>query len=274
MDPPRAAGNRGRRGGGMAAFDKSSGSLQQQLLVGCAWMAAGAVGARLCGSPASSYAVAQPPRAADIRDYELLRCASFFLLARTGRSPGGAELFDAELTSVLAADVQAYGASGRQEVVAAVKARANLFHTNVISVTASAVGASVRASYHDGSNETIRCTRGPDQQVLVQSVLTDRELPYRHRCASTATEGGSINASGSSGNVGVQLLWWAVRFLHADISRNYALQRRYLADSASAFGVEGLEAVLAANGEDLPEEEKTVYTVPYPITVDTDSGAR
>lgn len=270
-----------------AALDQS---LQQQLLVGCAWVAAGAVGARLCGSTTSSPAVAQPSApATNIRDHELLRCASFFLLARTGRRSGpyestrteqrktgaGAEVFGAKLTSVLAADVQAYGASGQRDVLAVVKARASSFHTSVLSVTASTVDASVRASYHDGSSETIRCTRGPDQQVLVQQVLTDSELPHHHHSVSTtAAAADDASASSLSGNTGVQLLWWAIRFLHADITRDYASQRRYLAHNASAFGAEGVEAIVAANGEDLPEEEKTVYTVPYPIMVDNDSGAR
>ena len=60
-----------------------------------------------------------------------------------------------------------------------------------------------------------------------------------------------------------------MRFLHADINRDYAAQRRYLAPDAAAFGAAGREAILAANGETLPEAEKTAYTVPYPITVDT-----
>jgi hypothetical protein len=202
-----------------AALDQS---LQQQLLVGCAWVAAGAVGARLCGSTTSSPAVAQPSApATNIRDHELLRCASFFLLARTGRRSGpyestrteqrktgaGAEVFGAKLTSVLAADVQAYGASGQRDVLAVVKARASSFHTSVLSVTASTVDASVRASYHDGSSETICCTRGPDQQVLVQQVLTDSELPHHHHSVSaTAAAADDASASSLSGNTGVQLL--------------------------------------------------------------------
>ena len=71
---------------------------------------------------------------------------------------------------------------------------------------------------------------------------------------------------------GVEQLWWAVRFLYADLSRDYAAQRRYLAPEAAAFGAVGREAILAANGEQLAEEEKPIYSVPYPLTVDEGSG--
>ena len=71
---------------------------------------------------------------------------------------------------------------------------------------------------------------------------------------------------------GVEQLWWAVRFLHADLSRDYAAQRRYLAPEAAALGAVGREPILAANGERLAEEDKPVYSVPYPLTVDESSG--
>jgi hypothetical protein len=249
------------------------------LVSGCAWMAAGAVGARLCAStcrrasplsPAAQAAAGDPP---SICGHDLLRCASFFLLARTGRSPDGSELSsDAQLSSVLAADVQAYGVTGRRQVLDAVKASTGSFHTDVLSIAASTIDASVRVHYHDGSEETIRCTRGADQQVLIRQLSTAAVLTDRaHSCSATAVVGSARDVSGS---VGVEVLWWAIRFLHADISRDYALQRRYLAPNATAFGAEGRERVLSANGEGLPEEEKTGYTVPYPITVDIDNGAR
>ena len=63
-----------------------------------------------------------------------------------------------------------------------------------------------------------------------------------------------------------------MRFLHADLSRDYDAQRRYLASEAAAFGAVGREAILAANGEQLAEEQKPIYSVPYPITVDESSG--
>ena len=221
----------------------------------------------------SDTAAAGAPRAASIRDHDLLRCASFFLLARTGCSPDGcSELSDAQLSSVLAADVQAYGATGHRQVLDAVKASTGSFHTDVLSITASTIDASVRVHYHDGFEETIWCTRGADQQVLVRQVSTAGVLTGRENsCSATAVVDSARDVSGS---VGVELLWWAIRFLHADISRDYALQRRYLAPNAAAFGAEGRERVLSANGEGLPEEEKTGYTIPYPITVDSDNCAR
>lgn len=258
----------------MLAFDRGARAVQQQVLVGCAWMAAGAVGAGwLCGngrhhiSATRALDVPVVGSATHVRDHELLRCASFFLLVRTGRSPSGEKVLHDEMSSILAPDVQAYGASGRDQVqvVLRKKARARSFHHTVLSVTASTVDTSVHVRYHDGSAETIYCTRGPDQQTLVQQVLIDRE---------PAVSGALDRASSPCASAGVELLWWAMRFLHADISRDYAAQRRYLAPDASAFGAVGREAVLAANGEDLPEEQKSVYTVPYPITVDADNGAR
>ena len=252
----------------MLAFDRSVCGLQQQLFVGCAWMAAGAVGARLC----STVAVPAPAvgAATSIRDHDLLRCASLFLLARTGRSPSRAEPFHVELASVLAVDVQAYGASGRLQVLDVLIARASSFHTGVVSVTAVAADASVRVNYNDGSDETMWCCRGPAQQVLIQQVQAGHQPPHHETtCVNTVD-----SVSDPSGSVDVELLWWAIRFLHADISRDYTAQRRYLATDASAFGAEGREAVLVANGEDLPEDEKTVYTVPYPITIDADTGAQ
>ena len=56
------------------------------------------------------------------------------------------------------------------------------------------------------------------------------------------------------------------------MSRDYAAQRRYLAPEAAAFGAVGREAILIANGEQLPEGQKPIYFVPYPITVDEGSG--
>lgn len=53
----------------------------------------------------------------------------------------------------------------------------------------------------------------------------------------------------------------------------YSAQRRWLSDDACAFGERGREAVLAANGEALPPEKKTRYTVPYALSVDVDGQA-
>jgi hypothetical protein len=262
-----------------------SSGLQQQLLVGCAWMAAGAVGARICGATRRVATAAAPALAAavggggPIRDHDLLRCASIFLLGRTGRSPSGVELLHVELGSALAADVEAYGACGRRQVLDVLKARASTFPTTILSVTASAPDASVRVDYHDGSGETLCCTRGPKQQVLVRQVLTHREAPEQPTATATSSASAASAASAEASDrgasrtaAGVELLWWALRFLHADISRDYAAQRRYLAPDAAAFGAVGREEILAANGETLPEDEKTVYTVPNPITVDPSAG--
>jgi hypothetical protein len=159
------------------------------------------------------------------------------------------------------------------------KARASTFPTTILSVTASAPDASVRVDYHDGSGETLCCTRGPKQQVLVRQVLTHREAPEQPTATATSSASAASAASAEASDrgasrtaAGVELLWWALRFLHADISRDYAAQRRYLAPDAAAFGAVGREEILAANGETLPEDEKTVYTVPYPITVDPSAG--
>lgn len=253
-------------------MQQASGGMQQRLLVGCAWMAAGAVGARLCGAgqrvaaASSQSAAAAATNSATIRDVDLLYCASIFLFSRTGGCLRGLEPPPADVSSLLAVDVQAYGASGRSKVLAALQAKATAFPNTVLSVAASALSASVRVAYHDGSSETICCCRGEEQQVLVRQVITHREAqPEGAAAAAAEAEPSSAGATAS----GVELLWWAMRFLHADINRDYAAQRRYLAPDAAAFGAAGREAILAANGETLPEAEKTAFTVPYPITVDT-----
>ena len=228
-------------------------------------MAAGAVGARVCARRALTTAPASLAAAPPIRDHDLLRCASIFLLARTNRSPSGVELLHVELGRVLGADIAAYGLAGRREVLALLKARAGTFPTSVLSVTPSALDASVRVDYHDGSGETVRCGRGAKQQVVIERVETHREAAAGGAAAAAA-------AALGDGPTGVEVLWSAVRFLHADIDRDYAGQRRYLADNAAAFGVTGREEVLAANGEALPEADKTVYTIPYPLTVDEGAG--
>lgn len=245
--------------------------MQHQLFTACAWMTAGVVGARLCArralttAPAAA-AAAAPAAAPLIRDVDLLRCASIFLLARTGRSPSGVELLHVELGKTLGADIEAYGLTGRREVLALLKARATTFPTSVLSVTPCALDASVRVDYHDGSGETVRMGRGVKHQVIIERVETHREAVAEGAAAAAAA------AEQGGGPTGVEVLWWAVRFLHADIVRDYAGQRRYLADNASAFGVTGREEVLEANGETLPEQDKSVYTIPYPLTVDEGAG--
>jgi hypothetical protein len=42
-------------------------------------------------------------------------------------------------------------------------------------------------------------------------------------------------------NYDSQVLWWAARFLNADLSRDYAGQQRWLAPGAEAFGARGHE---------------------------------
>jgi hypothetical protein len=218
---------------------------------------------------AAAAAAAPPCR---LRDHDLLRCATIFLVARTGQGPsGGVEPLDVELGQILGDDVEAYGLRGRREVLALLTLRGRTFPTSVLSVTVSALDGSVRVDYYDGSGETVWCGRSAKHEVIVEMVSTHREAVIGCAAAAAAVASAATQ-SGGGGPTGVQVLWWAVRFLHADIDRNYAAQRRCLADNAAAFGVVGREEILRANGETLPDEEKTVYTIPYPLTVDEDSG--
>ena len=194
-----------------------------------------------------------------IKDHELLLCGSSFLFWRTGRS----SMERPDISSLLAEGVCAYGERGRDNVMAYLEARATSFPSSVLSVTASpqSTHAAVLVEYHDGSGETIRCGRDAQKRVVVKHVDTYREP------ATT-----SSSSKPSDKPTGVEQLWWAVRFLHADLSRDYAAQRRYLAPEAGAFGAVGREAILTANGEQLSEEQKPIYSVPYPLTVDESSG--
>ena len=192
-----------------------------------------------------------------INDHEALLCVSSFLLGRTGNSI----LERPDTSSVLAVGIIAYGERGRENVLPYLTTNAKSFPTTVLSVTASP-RAAVLVEYQDGSGETIRCGRDAQHRVIVEEIQT-------HRQASTTT---SSTNTRSDKPTGVEQLFWAVRFLHADLSRDYAAQRRYLAPDAAAFGAVGREVILAANGERLPEEQKPIYSVPYPLTVDEGSG--
>ena len=241
---------------------------------------------RLCAQRARPNAdpeVLPPPPAPHVRDHDLLRACSIFLLARTGRSPNGpGTAHEPELAAVLAADVAAYGVTGREIVMEVLRARAGTFPTTVLSVTASALDSSVRVDYHDGSGETVRCgLRNRQSHRRPRSgapptrarVVVERVEMHREAAAGAAGAGPHGHAPGSTaGMTGVEVLWSAVRFLHADLDRDYAAQRRWLADDAAAFGATGREGVLAANGEGLPEADKTVYSIPYPLTVDEGAG--
>ena len=193
-----------------------------------------------------------------INDHEALLCVSSFLLGRTGNSI----LERPDTSSVLAVGIIAYGERGRENVLPYLETNAKSFATTVLSVTASPRGA-VLVEYLDGSGETICCGRDAQHRVVVEEIQT-------HRQASTTTR--SDAAVRSDKPTGVEQLFWAVRFLHADLSRDYAAQRRYLAPDAAAFGAVGREAIIAANGEHLPDEQKPIYSVPYPLTVDEGSG--
>ena len=191
-----------------------------------------------------------------IKDHELLLCGSSFLLGRTGRST----IERPDIGSLLAEDIRAYGERGRGNVLAYLDARATSFPSSVLSVIARVDHSAVLVENHDGSGETIHCGRDVQQRVVVEQVDTHRE-PTPKSCRP-----------GLDIPSGVEQLWWAVRFLHADLSRDYAAQRRYLAPEAAAFGAAGREAIVAANGEKLPEGQKPIYSVPYPLTVDESSG--
>ena len=70
---------------------------------------------------------------------------------------------------------------------------------------------------------------------------------------------------------GVQLLWWAARFLSADLSRDYSGQRRWLSPAASAFGAAGREQILEANWA-AAESGGVRYSLPWPVSVDVEAG--
>jgi hypothetical protein len=139
--------------------------------------------------------------------------------------------------------VRAYGRSGRRELLEMLTENAGSFPTTVLSITAAALEYAVRVDYHDGSGETLRCGRGPGQDVVIALVET-------HRAAAGGSEAAAEAAEGQPS--GVEILWWAVRFLHADIARDYAAQRRYLAADAAAFGAVGREACAPCNAPMLP----------------------
>ena len=227
-------------------------------------------------------------RAGPLRDAELLLTAARFLALRTGTD------VDGEHGVVFAATVEAYGLRGADRVRRLLEEHQDIWPRTILSIRACELTASVYIAYpgaemetlhfaasHDGCSALIvrvdcsrsdgsPCSLRPNKRSarahwrsghgLVFNQLPTKEAP-RQNTASAATRW-----------TGVECLWWAVRFLHADLTRDYARQRRYLAHDAAAFGARGRNAILEANGEQLPDDQKTGYSVPYPLCVDAKNG--
>jgi hypothetical protein len=145
--------------------------------------------------------------------------------------------------------------------------------TQIISITATAATSSVLISYDGGGGEIALCERSKGHgdpstgDVSVASTTIIRNSVSSQIPAATETH----TPVPSTLSASTEVLLWAMRFLDADIRRDYSSQRKWLADDAEAFGAKGREAIVKANGEDLPEEETNRYTVQYPVSVDVGS---
>ena len=225
----------------MAAMRTSA--TPQQLAIACASVAAaGAASLRVCAAGASG----SSSRDRRLADYELLHCASVFLLARSPPRAGVDAHARDWIATVLAEGVRASGVRGREAVLRAWQRRR--FPTTVLSITACAADATVKVEYHGGASEVLRCGLPPGGGARPCVLEVQGDPPPE----TEGGDGGSRAEEGLGGASGVEVLYWAVRFLAADCSRDYLFQRRYLAHDACAFGATGRDAILAANGAQPP----------------------
>jgi len=190
-----------------------------------------------------------------LTDIALLRAASVFLLRRRGLAAVGSDEPNIGVEALLAAEsCRAYGASGRAAVAELIRSRAVDFPSSLVSITANAPGRLVRVDY-GATMEVMRFGPGGDGQALV------REVESVGGCEGAASWAGDGQAF-----TGVELLWWAVRFLVADLAQDYEGQARWLHADALAFGERGREAIVASNRANA--ETGVTYTVSYSVTVD------
>eukprot|EP01047_Picozoa_sp_COSAG01_P056749 COSAG01_NODE_6472_length_3645_cov_2.862662_1_plen_347_part_00 len=242
--------------------------------------------------------------AAPLRDVELLLTTARFLAQRTGVDVAADDPRDDE--PVLAAIAEAYGERGNSAVRRLLEAHRGDWPREVLSICACEASSTVQVNYPGGETETLRFEAAPRgrgaQLTRVEGRCNDGSpCSLRPERASRASRGRWVAGRGlvftpdvcladstqadakakpppprpppkATGPAGVECLWWAVRFLHADLTRDYGRQRRYLAHDAAAFGAQGREAVLDANGERSPDDKKTAYAVPYPLSVDGHNG--
>lgn len=200
-----------------------------------------------------------------LTDIGLLRAATVFLLRRRGFAAVGIDEPDIDIETLFAAEsCEAYGASGRSAIGEFIRSHGADFPSSLVSITANAPGRLVRVDY-GAAMEVLRFGLGGDGQTVINKVECiggDEDSGKGPILARLAT---SWVGDGQS-FTGVELLWWAVRFLVADLTQDYEGQARWLHPDAAAFGEQGRDAVVTSNKANA--ETGVTYTVPYPLTVD------
>jgi hypothetical protein len=140
-------------------------------------------------------------------------------------------------------------------------------------VTVCSANATVRADYRNGDTETFRCVVDPDSDSRAVKIAATTLLPSCGGVVDPPKSNRTITiptttipiptatpttltadnpplvpvvdqATTHTTTSPCQVLFWAARFLDADLSRNYALQRQLLAVDACAFGTVGPDAIV------------------------------